>query len=232
MRGPRLKVGVLADEHDEIDLGLLLSAVGHDVSWLHSADEAGDYQLVVISVIEDDLPDLVAELAAEARRGQMYLHTSLGYGVQILDPLEFTGALVLAAHPLSDKLWAVGSADELGETVVELLVGELGGQALSIPETQRARLAAAMSYVGFLETIRNDAFTLLSEALGNEEKALSITGELCQGRLQPGVAAVEREMAAIHDPGRSRTYRDLTRRTAELSGMQDIELWAIQEEKR
>ncbi|QGU08317.1 Rossmann-like domain protein [Corynebacterium occultum] len=231
MRGPRLKVGVLEDEHDEIDLGLMLASAGHDVSWIHHTEEARDFQLVVLSVIEEDLPDLVEELAAGARRGQIYLHTCLGHGVQVLDPLEPSGALVVAAHPLSDKLWAVGSLDELGETVVELLIGELGGEALNIPETQRSRLAAGMSYVGFLETIRNDAFILLSEALGNEEKALGITGELGQGRILHGVGSVERELAAIADPGRARTYRDLTRRTAEISGVQDIELWAIQEDK-
>lgn len=231
MRGPRLKVGVLADEHDEIDLGLMLAGVGHDVSWIHHAAEARDFQLVVLSVIEEDLPDLVAELAAEARRGQIYLHTSLGHGVQVFDPLEPTGALVTAAHPLTEKLWAVAAVDELGETVVELLVGELGAEALHVPETQRSRLAAGMSYLGFLETIRTDAFSLLSEALGNEEKTLGITGELGQGRILHGVESVERELAAIADPGRARSYRDLMRRTAELSGLQDIELWAIQEER-
>lgn len=231
MRGPRLKVGVLADADDEIDLGRLLSVAGHEVSWLHSADEARDFELVVLSVRDDDLRDLIEELAPAARRGQMYLHTSLGHGVQIFDPLEPTGALVLAAHPLHDELWAVGAADELGETVIELLIAEVGGQSLLVAETQRARLAAAMTYVGFLETVRNDAFTLLSEAIGNENRALSITGELSDCCTLPSVDGVMREQAAISDPGRSRSYRELARRTAELQGLQDIELWAIQEEK-
>lgn len=231
MRGPRLTVGVLADEDDELDLGRLLSLAGHQVSWLHSADEASDYELVVLSVRDDDLRDLIEELAPAARRGQMFLHTTLGQGVQIFDPLEPTGALVLAAHPLHGDLWAIGAADELGETVIELLIAELGGQALLVAETQRARLAAAMSYVGFLETVRNDAFTLLSEAIGNEDRALAITGELSDCRALPSVDGVIREQAAIADPGRSRAYRELARRTAELQGLQDIELWAIQEEK-
>lgn len=231
MRGPRLRVGVLADEHDEIDLGRQLAAVGHEVSWLHHVDEVHDRELILLSVRDEDLPDLVEELSPGARRGQIYLHTSIGYGAQVLDPLEPTGALVVAAHPLNEKLWAVGAVDELGETVVELLVGELGGQALTIAETQRNRLAAAMSYVGFVETVRTDAFTLLAEALGNEDRALAITGQLRQGHQPTGVESVLRELAAIQDPGRARSYRELTRRAAELSGMQDIELWAIQEEK-
>lgn len=231
MRAPRLTVGVLADEDDEVDFGLLLSAVGHDVSWLHAAHEARDFELVVLSVRDDRLPDLIEELAPDARRGQMFLHTSLGHGVQVLDPLEPTGALVLAAHPLNDDLWAIGAADELGETVIELLVAEIGGQSVPVSETQRARLAAGMSYVGFVETVRNDAFTLLSEALGNEDHALAITGELSRGRVLPSVDGVAREMTAVPDPGRSRSYRELARRTAELQGVQDIELWAIQEEK-
>lgn len=231
MRGPRLRVGVLADENDEVDLGLLLSSVGHEVSWLNSSDEARDFELVVLSVQDEELPDLIEELAPDARRGQMFLHTSIGHGVQLFDPLETSGALVLAAHPLNDKLWAIGAADELGETVVELLVGELGGQALLINETQRARLAAAMTYTSFLETVRMDAFTLLSEVLGNEDHALAISGELSHGRALPSVGGVMREQRSIPDPGRSRAYRELARRTAELQGLQDIELWAIQEEK-
>lgn len=230
MRAPRLAVGIFADETDDVGLGSRLSSVGHQITHFDDVADAGDFELVVISVSDDRLEDVIEAMSARARTGQIFLHTSAGHGVQIFDPLETTGAMVCAAHPLTEQLWAVGAVDELGETIVELLVGELGGQALLVPDTQRLRLAAALTQLGFVATVRNDAFTLLSEAIGNEEKALDIVGGLAGERALgtvPGAAGMAAQAGAIEDPGLARAFKQLARRAAEQTGAHDVELWAM-----
>lgn len=230
MRAPRLSVGVFADETDDVDLGPRLSSVGHRVEHFEDVADAHQYELVVISVSDDRLEDVTEAMSARARQGQIFLHTSVGRGIQVFDSLETSGAMVCAAYPLTDDLWAVGAADELGETIVELLVGELGGQALLIPDTQRLRLAAALTYLGFAATVRNDAFTMLSEALGNEEKSLEVVGGLEGERplgAVVGAAGIAAQASAIDEPGRARAFRQLARRAAEQTGAHDVEFWAM-----
>lgn len=234
MQAPRLRVGVLGQDPGGDRLIRGLAEVGHTVEHLGGPEETTGYELVVLAVPSGELPDLIGQLAARARRGQIYLHTCLSLGVQVFDPLETSGAIVIAAHPLSPGFWVVGAVDELGETIVELLVGELGGTALTVPDTQRTRLAAGMAYAGFIETVRQDAFTLLSEALGNTERAREIVGEPGEPRRLDGVAApggVADQQKSIEDPGLARSFRELARRTAELTRLDDVELWAIQEER-
>lgn len=234
MRAPRLTVGAFIDETDDTKFAESLHGVGHDVTSLNDPEEAADYELIVLSVRETDLPDLVRQLAPQARRGQIYLHTCLGYGVQVLDDVETHGAVVAAAHPLTPEFWVTAATDELGETIVELLVGELGGDARAVPDTQRARLAAARTHLSFVETVRRDATTMLAEALGNIEVARDVVdaGERRHGLLADvdGPGGVDAQHAGIEDPGLARVFRELVRRTAQHKSAHDAELWAIQKE--
>lgn len=232
MRAPRLNAGIFADDTEPLDLGPRLREIGHSVTYFTDVEDAAQFELVVISVADTRLEDVVEGMSARARSGQIFLHTSLGHGAQVFDSLEPSGAIVCAAHPLTDNLWVVGAVDELGETIVDLLVGELGGQALAVPDTQRLRLAAAMTYRNFEATLRNDAFLLLSEALGNEERALDIIGGFGDEHpLGPvrGPAGIAAQHRAIEDPGTARVFRDLARRAAEQTGAHDVELWAMGE---
>ncbi|AIT61847.1 hypothetical protein [Corynebacterium doosanense] len=230
MRAPRLNAGIFADDTELLDLGPQLREIGHHVTYFSDVEDATQFELVVITVPDNRLEDVIEGMSARARPGQIFLHTSAGHGTQVFDSLETSGAVVCAAHPLTDDLWAVGAADELGETIVELLVGELGGQALMVPDTQRLRLAAALTYRSFEATLRNDAFLLLSEAIGNEERALEIIGGFGEERpLDPvrGPAGMAAQQRAIEDPGTARVFRDLARRAAEQTGAHDVELWAM-----
>lgn len=230
MIAPRLAAGIFTDDTEQVDLGPRLASVGHSVAYFTDVEDAARYELVVISVADARLEDAVEAMSARARTGQIFLHTSAGHGTQVFDSLETSGAIVCAAHPLTDDLWAVGAVDELGETIVELLVGEFGGRALLVPDTQRLRLAAALTYRSFEATVRNDAFVLLSEAIGNEERALEIIGGFGDERplgAVRGPAGIAAQQGAIEDPGTARAFRELARRAAEQTGAHDVELWAM-----
>ena len=197
------------------------------------ADEITDHELIVLAISEEALPEAVSALSARARRGQIYLHTSLGYGVQVLDLLETTGAIVGAAHQVNERLWVTEAADELGETIVELLVGELGGSAVRINESQRPRLAAALTYIGVLDTVRSDATNLFMEALGDLQHVEELISTQRPGtRLADvdGPSGIAAQHDTIEDPGLARAFREMVRRTAQLSRADDVELWAIQQE--
>lgn len=233
MRAPRLRIGVLADGSNPVDLSLELSAVGHMVETVSGVEEIGNCELVVIAVADGQLEATVQQLAAFSRRGQMFLHTSLMHGIQVMDPLETSGAIVMAAHPLGADRWVVAAPDELGETIVGLLVGELGGSTIRVEDARRTQLAAAVTYMGYIRTLVQDAEIFLNTFVTDAEA----TGEIVQGAADrfvpmPKLDDLMGQYASIEDPGRQRLFRDLSRRQAEISRAQDIELWAIQKEDR
>ena len=233
MRAPRLRVGVLADGENLVDLTRELSAADHTVHAVTAAADIRDYELVVIAVADDSLADIIVQLATYARRGQMFLHTSLMHGIQIMDPLETEGAIVMCAYPLGEDRWVAASTDELGETIVGLLVGELGGSVIEVDDAQRVELAAAVTYMGYVRTLTQDAVRFLDTFLGDIETSTDSV-EAATGRFVPvpRLDSLIRQYESVADPGRQRLFRDLARRQAEISRAQDIELWAIQKEDR
>lgn len=234
MTAPRLRVGIVGDSAEGRRLGEQLRGVGHTVEQLTDLTEAADRELVLIAATEEDLPGLVDQLSARARRGQVYLHTCLAHGVQVLDPLETSGAVVIAAAELSPRRWAVTAADELGQTVVELLVGELGAGVVTVTDAQRLRLATAMTYVRAAAAVGEDARRMLATIIEDREEAGDISRETDPAVRLPdigGPAGLVAQRGSIDEPGRARAFRDLVRRAAEITQSHDIELWAIQEEK-
>lgn len=233
MRAPRLNIGVLADGENQVDLYRELSAAEHTVDTVMTPENIRDFELIIIAVGDDRLEETVERLATFARRGQMFLHTSLMHGIQIMDPLETEGAIVMAAHPLGDDRWVVASTDELGETIVGLLVGELGGSIIQIDDSQRKQLSAAVTYAGYLRTLTQDAVHFLDTFVHDVEAAEHIVrGAADRFIAEPKLDSLMMQHASIEDPGRQRLFRDLARRAAEISRAQDIELWAIQKEDR
>lgn len=234
MQAPRLRVGIVGDTAEGRRLGEQLLDVGHTVTGLPDLMEAAGQELVIIAATEEDLPGLVEELSARARRGQVYLHTCLAHGVQVLDPLETSGAVVIAAAQLSPRRWVVTTADELGQTVAELLIGELGAGVVTVTDAQRLRLATAMTYVRAAAAVGEDARRMLATVIEDREEAGDIGRETDPTARLPdigGPAGLMAQRASIDEPGRARTFLDLVRRAAEINQSHDIELWAIQEEK-
>lgn len=229
MRAPRLRIGVLADGRNPVPREL--EATGHTVEDVTDASEIHDFELVIIAVADEHLEESIHRLATFARRGQMFLHTSLMHGIQIMDPLETSGAIVMCAHPLGEDRWVAASTDELGETIVGLLVGELGGSIIQVDDSQRVQLAAAVTYTGYVRTLVRDA----REFLDTFVQDMQVSADIVEGAVDrfvpvPGLDSLIEQYESVEDPGRQRLFRDLARRQAEVSRAQDIELWAIQKE--
>ena len=112
MRAPRMRVGVYGDSRMS-SLPDLLSQVGHDVSYMDydpTPPAFEELDMVVLEVRDPLLEPAIERLAERARRGQIFIHTSLQHGVQVMDPLEVTGAVVIAMGELSPTRWAVFSS--------------------------------------------------------------------------------------------------------------------------
>src|SRR6266702_2439410 len=139
--------------------------------------EAAD--LVLLTVPDDALPDLVAGLAATGVRmeGRLVAHASGRHGLAVLGPAVRAGALPLALHPgmtftgrpddidkMAGICFGITAPDSL-RTVAEALVLEMGGEPVFIAEEHRdlyhAALASASNY---LVTLVAQASDLLRDA--------------------------------------------------------------------
>jgi len=116
-------------------------------------------ELVLLSVPDDVLPDLAEGLVATGVpvAGKLVAHTSGAYGFRVLDPLTRAGALPLALHPvmtftgrpedvsrLAGISFGVTAPDPL-RPVAEVLVMEMGGDPVWIPEDKRTLYHAALA---------------------------------------------------------------------------------------
>ncbi|MEV4556733.1 DUF2520 domain-containing protein [Kitasatospora sp. NPDC049285] len=135
--------------------------------------------LVLLTVPDDALPDLVAGLAATdaVRPGQLLVHTSGAHGVAVLEPATRKGALPLALHPamtftgtsvdvarLAGCPFGVTAPEEL-RPVAEALVVEMGGEPAWVPEEVRALYHTALAHgANHLVTLVAQAMELLRTA--------------------------------------------------------------------
>ncbi len=211
MPAPRLRVwaaygGRLADE---------FARVGHTVAVGEPFTEAANSELLLLDVTDPShSPHLLTSIEPHVKHGQMVLHTLLDEGVQLLDPVEVRGAVVMAAHHIFDDIWVTAAADELGEATVSLLISEIGGTPFPVDDAQRPVLMAAQRLRALEFEVRLDAYTLLrGEIPGIEVKA----DEFLSGGERPypypqSPEAIEAMRLAIADPGARELYEGLERR--------------------
>ncbi|WP_291314039.1 hypothetical protein [Corynebacterium sp. UBA2622] len=171
----------------------------------------------------------VEKLVPFIRRRQMFVHSCLQEGVQLLDDAELEGAVVMAAYNVFGSYWLTSAADEMGETIIGLLIGESGGVSFPIEDAQRPRILAAQRLRGLEGVLRWDSFELLRSVVPDAEVFM---GEYLAS--PPGtdmgarpVAQLESAYGSIEDPSVARLFVDLERRQAERAGQLDAELWAI-----
>lgn len=216
MHAPRLRVwashgSTLADE---------LARVGHAVTVDAPVAEAANNDLVLIDAPAPHTPAVIAELEPHIRHGQMVLHTSLRDGVQVLDPLEVRGAVVMAAHHIFDDFWVTAAADELGEATVSLLISEIGGTPVPIADEQRPTLMAAQRMRALEYEVRLDAYLLLRDVIpGIAVKA----DDFIHGAERPyaypeDAATLETIRSAFADPAAQELYEGLEGRRQARTG--------------
>lgn len=191
-RPGRLAVGVLGTGKVGSALGAALATAGHrvvaasgvsDRSHQWAVERLGvepvqpeqvmrDAELVLLTVPDDALPDLVAGLAATGAdlNGKILAHTSGAYGLSVLDPAARLGALPLALHPVmtftgrDDDLTKITGASfgvtapEILRPIAEALVIEMGGEPVWIDDADRALYHAALAGAA------NHMVTLIAES--------------------------------------------------------------------
>jgi predicted short-subunit dehydrogenase-like oxidoreductase (DUF2520 family) len=179
-RPARLRVGVVGVGRVGAALAAALQLAGHrpvaasgvseasrrraetllpGVPLVEPAEVLARAELVLLTVPDDALPDLVAGLArtGSVQPGQLIVHTSGRYGVSVLDPARAAGALPLALHPvmtftgtrvdvqrLAGCSFGVTAPEEL-RLAAQALVIEMGGEPEWITEESRPLYHAALA---------------------------------------------------------------------------------------
>src|SRR6266511_3360313 len=108
------------------------------------ADAVRGARLVVLAVLDDELPSLITALAADGAFGpdQIVIHTAGVDGPELLTPASAAGATVAACHPVQifnedlagtlgripGTVWGV-TGDPVGREVVTML----GGRPMDVP---------------------------------------------------------------------------------------------------
>lgn len=196
-RPARLDVGVVGAGRVGCALAAALSLAGHrpvavsgvsddsrrraaallpGVPVVDPAEVPARADLVLLTVPDDALPDLVSGLArtGAVRPGQLLVHTSGRYGTGVLEPALRAGALPLALHPvmtftgtsvdvqrLAGCSFGVTAPEELW-LAAEALVIEMGGEPERVAEEARPLYHAALAMgANHLVTLVNQATDLL-----------------------------------------------------------------------
>ncbi|MDR2255669.1 MAG: DUF2520 domain-containing protein [Arthrobacter sp.] len=192
-------------------------------------------EAVLLAVPDDALGPLVSGLAeaGQWRAGQLVLHTSARFGVDVLTPAREAGVIPLALHPamaftgtsldqgrLTGVSWGV-SADPIMLPVAQALVVEMGGEPVVIEEEDRGLYAAALQLVG--ETV-GAVEAIAWEALASVgvEDPSRFMGTLLRSGVENALMAGPRAAkasAVAAEPGRVRSaVRAWGRWAAEGSG--------------
>ncbi|WJY68804.1 hypothetical protein [Corynebacterium auris] len=195
--GPLLRVGVYSGPGDTPSLGAALERAGHTVAPCTAPDHAAQHDLVVLATSDPAwLRFSAPRLEPYARRRQMFVHTCLSEGVQVLDVVELRGAVTMAAHEIQPGYWVTSAADDVGEAVVSLLVTQAGGVNVPVNDAQRPRLAAAARLSELAAVAQLDALELLSRELPGIVADVSEPEPLSPQRVDELRAALDGEAAA------------------------------------
>ncbi|WP_431280483.1 Rossmann-like and DUF2520 domain-containing protein [Leifsonia poae] len=179
-RSGRLGLGIVGAGKVGPTLGAALAGAGHAIVGISAVSEASREraeamlpgvpildvpvlversELVILAVPDEELPALVAGLAATGswQPGQIVLHTAPGYGVGVLAPAMAAGAIPLAVHPaleftgtsldlarLAESYFAV-TAPAPVLPIAQALVVEMGGEPVVVAEGDRAAYAEAIA---------------------------------------------------------------------------------------
>lgn len=194
-RDGRLTVGIVGAGRVGPVIGAALAGAGHLVTGISASSPASreraeallpgvvirdvievvaNAELVVVAVPDNDIATLVGGLAATDswRAGQIVVHLSPAFGLEVLAPAAERGALTLAIHPamsftgtsmdlarLSESFIAVTAITPL-LPIGQALAVEMGGEPVVIADQQRPAYAEAISLATTFST------AVVSQAVG------------------------------------------------------------------
>lgn len=220
MPAPRMRVGVFGRSQAGFRLVEGMESAGHQVVVLSELSDVASCQTLILAVDEAGLPQAVSLIEPYVRPGLIVIHTCLALGVQVLDELETRGAVVIAVARVSAHRWVVTSLDELGETIAELIVGELGASAIVKSDAERGDLAAHVAYAQMLSNLSERAQLDVCKLMDWE----TVVGRDIDRRL------VMDSLRHIEETSLRRVYVEAARRCGELHGDDELEMWALQED--
>jgi predicted short-subunit dehydrogenase-like oxidoreductase (DUF2520 family) len=203
-RSGRLGIGIVGAGHVGPVLGRALAGAGHAIVGISAiSSESRDRaeallpgvpvleipdlversELVLLAIPADQLPELVAGLAALGawQPGQLVLHTAPGLGVGVLAPAQAAGAIPLAVHPamvftgtsldlsrLADCRCAVTAAGPV-LPIGQALAVEMGAEPGVIAEADRAAYGDAIATATSFSASIVDQSARILEGIGVEE---------------------------------------------------------------
>jgi predicted short-subunit dehydrogenase-like oxidoreductase (DUF2520 family) len=179
-RDGRLAVGIIGAGRVGPVLGVALAGAGHRIVAISAISEASreraqallpgvpvldvtrvieSAELVILAVPDNELPSLVAGLAATNtwQPGQLVLHTSPAFGIEVLRPAFESGVIPLALHPAMSFTGTSIDVQRLTDCYVavtaptpvlpigQALAVELGAEPIVVPEEKRAAYAEAIA---------------------------------------------------------------------------------------
>jgi predicted short-subunit dehydrogenase-like oxidoreductase (DUF2520 family) len=143
--------------------------------------------LLLLTVPDDMLGNVVTQLAASGaiRKGQLVAHTSGRHGLAVLRPAADVGAHVLALHPamtftgtsvdlprLPGCAFGVTADDPVCVATAEVLVSDLRGRLVWVPESKRTLYHAGLAHgANHLVTLVAEAMELLRDSGADDPAA-------------------------------------------------------------
>ncbi|AKK11871.1 6PGD fold domain-containing protein [Corynebacterium uterequi] len=199
MQRPILRVAVLGARPAPESFPALLARAGHHVTHVADAAQAAEADLILLDVEEDAFDAAVHAVAEVVHPGHIVAHLLPSRGVQELDAVEVAGAVVISLWQLSDEVWAGEALDELGDTILGLLVSDAHGRLIRLDSSRRRTLRAALDYVAAVEALRRDAVAMLSQVLGDDTLAAEVSRErgalIDDARAAAAIAAVRHSLS-------------------------------------
>lgn len=179
-RDGRLSVGIIGAGRVGPVLGVALAGAGHRVVAISAISEASRdraqallpgvpvldvtrvieaSELVILAVPDAELPALVSGLAATNtwQPGQLVVHTSPAYGIEVLRPAFEAGVIPIALHPAMSFTGTSIDVHRLADCYVavtaptpvlpigQALAVELGAEPIVVSEAKRAAYAEAIA---------------------------------------------------------------------------------------
>lgn len=219
MPAPRMRVAVWGDSRAGINFARRLEMAGHTIEHLEDPAQLDRFDALILAATARELEGAVGDVEKHVRPKQIVIHTSLLAGVEALDELETRGCLTIAAASLGGDTCAVGTLDEVADTVIGLLLTEIHLTPEHLPEEQRLERAARVYYSEMLWALHSRAMLaakVIDDFPGYVPKL--DTGDI----IAAYPAAVELGMA--------RNYRDVARMVGEQENIEELELWAVRKE--